>query len=553
MPEFVFTGVEDLSPCEQRTLDAVCGGKGHALNVMRPTQPEPRYRMRAEFVSWLICGKNQQYRPSQTGVRLYGAWIDGRINLRAWEIKWPIELENCWITEEIDFRDANLLTVSLKGSRARGVDGDLVKIRGVLCLADGFRCDGLMRLSGSEIGGALNCSGSNFINGRANAIEIFRAVLNGDCFLSGRYDYLQQRLQAFYSIGGVYLTGTKLRGSLYCSNGNFRVPGPNGDAPERDALNLAGVEIGDKLDLKGVYWMIGRLDLSGSTIDKLCDDVDLARFALRPPEAAPRLGLFQRLAVRLRNRFGRPDRTQNNIVLDGCVYRRLAAPADFAHRKSILDHQIAAHLESDFRSQPWEQIAKVLREMGYLECATKITVTKQTYLRRSGELGPFRFFHWLFGLFIGYGYRPIRATVIIFLVWVFYWLLYQNAYNHGVIVDAKDLLKTDPGVLDCDPTASNPTIGCSSQRSDVSAFSAPMFAADFLFPFVDFRQGKDWAPAVIVPQKVELGAKGRRKLSQFARSKYGEEIRRAIWSEIVIGWLATALFAAVVARLIKKD
>ena len=100
MPEFVFTGIEDLSPCEQRTLDAVCGGKGHALNVMRPTQPEPRYRMRAEFVSWLICGKiNSNYKPSQTGVRLYGAWIDGRINLRAWEIKWPIELENCWITE----------------------------------------------------------------------------------------------------------------------------------------------------------------------------------------------------------------------------------------------------------------------------------------------------------------------------------------------------------------------------------------------------------------------------------------------------------------------
>ena len=248
-----------------------------------------------------------------------------------------------------------------------------------------------MRLSGSEIGGALNCSGSNFINGRANAIEIFGPFSTVTVSFLEDTTICNRDWQAFYSIGGVYLTGTKLRGSLYCSNGNFRVPGPNGDAPERDALNLAGVEIGDKLDLKGEYWMIGRLDLSGSTIDKLCDDVDLARFALRPPEAAPGLGLFQRQAVRLRNRFGRPDRTQNNIVLDGCVYRRLAAPADFAHRKSILDHQIAAHLESDFRSQPWEQIAKVLREMGYLECATKITVTKQTYLRRSGELGPFHF------------------------------------------------------------------------------------------------------------------------------------------------------------------
>jgi len=492
--------------------------------------------IRAELLSFLIRGGDERRTPTHKGVRLRGAYIVGDLDLSASDVKWPIELENCWIAGKVDISDANLLTLSLRGSRIAGLDGELVKVRGVLTLANGFLSEGVVVLSGAEIGGALDCSGGAFINPKGNALEIFRAKL-ADCFLSGVNEPTDPHKRPFTARGGVFLTGSKIGGSVYCNNGNFYAseePVENDD-DRRDALNFAGAEIADTLALRGVYWVVGKLDLRGATIDKLQDETDIGRLTLRHP------------------RDGEPPTP--NLMLDGLVFRRFSdTPTDFKNRRNILVHQIERHLSADFRPQPWEQVIKVLREMGRPEDARRIAIEKQTRLRRAGKIGKFlRLPHLLFGGLLGYGYRPGGALVVILGVWLSCAGVYQHAFENGAIAPAKTVLQNAVAALDCDPHATETKPGCYAGPAKSYGFSALSFSADLLFPFVDLQQRKEWAPVVIEPTGATASADGHIHYSSFQWNDAGLRVRRVMWAEIAFAWFATGVLGAVAAGLVKKD
>ena len=114
-----------------------------------------------------------------------------------------------------------------------------------------------------------------------------------------------------------------------------------------------------------------------------------------------------------------PD--SGNLFLNGFRYRQIGSIKPGAttakDRERWLLLQPEHELGSDFKPQPFEQLARVLRLTGHASEARRIGVLKQRQLRRAGKIAFYmRPFHWLFGLAVGYGYWTSRAALWMVIV-----------------------------------------------------------------------------------------------------------------------------------------
>jgi hypothetical protein len=80
-------------------------------------------------------------------------------------------------------------------------------------------------------------------------------------------------------------------------------------------------------------------------------------------------------------------------------------------------HLIRYHTR-DYRPQPYQQLAAVLRACGHESTAREVLIAQQRDLYQRGELGgPLTTSaHWLWGTLAGYGYRSGRAVLTLLLV-----------------------------------------------------------------------------------------------------------------------------------------
>ena len=524
------------SPSELDLLQAT------VLGLRLQTKSPLHNPIRGEVLSSLIRGELDQYKPTHRGIDLCDALIIGEIDLSATQIKFPITLLGCEVRGTIYIRDSNLLSLNLEGSTIGGLQGDLAEIRGMMTMSKGFLSIGKVTLSGATVGGALYCAGGHF----ESPLEIYRAKLLGDCFL-GETDANDGECAEFSAADGVYLNGSTIGGSVYCRGAKFAVRETSNNR-HNIALSFANTTIGDTLSMKGLKGLAGLIDLSGATMDKLCDAVE--EHILSPPpavrEAFP--GSPHYLAG-----YRRGNARQNCFILDGCVFRRLVnCESNLRIRQRILESQIVEDLSADFKPQPWEQMIRVLREMGHVSTASALAIEKQENLRRAGKVKWPRI-HAVFGHFTGYGYKPSRALVWLSVVLIISALLYETGYRHGVIVPAKAVLQTHVANLKCELGAMDMKPGCYVGPMPSSNFSALMYSADYLFPFIDFQQRKEWSPAVIIATDRVAGASTTVTYASTQESLFGRFMRILTWLETIVGWIATGVLAAIVGGLIKRD
>lgn len=89
--------------------------------------------------------------------------------------------------------------------------------------------------------------------------------------------------------------------------------------------------------------------------------------------------------------------SQENLALDGFVYDRLtgSAPTDATNRLAWLNKQFPLHAGvelfegkgNSFRPQPWQQLQKVLCEMGHIEDARQVGIAFEDRLRKANLIG----------------------------------------------------------------------------------------------------------------------------------------------------------------------
>jgi hypothetical protein len=441
-----------------------------------------------------------------------------------------------------------------RGKTALLFDGS--RIGGDVFLDEGFTSDGAVRFLGSQINGKLKCSAGKFYNKGHVSILFDEAKISGDALLDE---------DGFISEGEVSFNGAEIGGALKCSKGKFfnknNVALSGGGAKFNrgiyindgfladGAVRFPAAEVGRQLNCsdgtfackEGYALHCDRAIVNGA--------VYLRQFAadgtIRFSGTTIRGGLFlypknidnagYNIDLRYANSNVIADDPQQlpqgiRVCLNGFVYEQLGnnSPTDAQSRKNWLLREPGPR----FYPQPYEQLAKVLREMGHEEDAREIARFKQERVwKLRVETAPWYYRPWVeltresWGLFCGYGYKPHRLLAALAFLWGACALVYYWGAVHGAFVPADANIWLDRGLAEqCRP---NKWVACEDKVPEMTAFSPLVYSADVLQPVVNLGQRSTWSPT--------------------------SWIQYLVWLESALGTLGVLVFGAIVSGLIKRD
>ncbi len=406
----------------------------------------------------------------------------------------------------------------LEGGKPTGnaLSADAINVKGSIFLNNKFVARGEVRLLGAVIGGNLGCRGATFIgptkDGKSAGYALTgdRIVVAGGVFLDDR----------FTANGEVRLLGATISGNLTCMGATFI-------AGSEYSLNAEGMSVAGTFFFRGLDAPAGDVNLSHANVRVLVDD-----------EGA----------------WGK------NLCLTGFTYERIggSSPKDAKARLEWLDNQrpewSGKNCKTDqFSPQAWLNLRKVLREAGYAEDARVVGIAFEKRRRGCGQIKDFasRVFHRIYGIFTGYGYRPVRLFYWSLCIWLACAFLYNYDAYRNKFTPADSSVYEDPschaaalapkGTRPINPVFTPPCDG------NYPAFSPLVYSLNVFLPIVQLGQESAWAPATKPYSKVLL--------LNFIRPfiEPANFLQLVIWLETLFGWVAGLLLVAVVSGLARKQ
>lgn len=464
-------------------------------------------------------------------VRLPGANIGGQLNCSGAHLENPqgkaLNADSITITGGVILRDGFRATgevwisganiggqldcsgARLENPQGTALDAQIMHVKGGLLLTGGFRAMGEVRLIGADLGIQLACSGALLENPQgvalnASGIRVTNGVFLNDGFQAvgaillpeaaidgqlvcrgGRFDnpdalalglngatikdaaFLDEQFRA---MGLVSLDGTEIHGYLRCDAGRFENPG--GTALSADSLTVHGF-----LGLRHGFMARGFVNLTRAKVHGT-----FQYHHLEAPADAQLSLEYADLGVLVDEEASWP--AQGNLRLHGLVYKDIhhTAPRDAASRKRWLALQPAgAHTPGAY-----EQLATALRRAGHERDAREILIEKNRRRRdfdpNMGLLG--RVAHFLFGLFLGYGYGPLTP-----LKWILPLVLLGAAVFHSA--DQSGLMTRAQAWN----IRQGPEVAATMQGDPYPRFCALAYSLDTFVPFIDLDQEDYWIPA----------------------------------------------------------
>jgi hypothetical protein len=540
----------NLTAAERKLLRACRDGTTANFGGGLPISSTKANAIRPSLVRFLLLGGDDENPVHENGVQLYGAWIGNHdehdLDLENTRSHFSLSLLNCALEGALVLRRANLLFVSMEGSTFYGVQGDALRCQSSLLLRN-VVCNGEARIVGADIGGTLECIGGQFTNKGGIALAFDRAKILGDVSLG----------VGFRAQGEVRLVNVEIGGSLGCGGGLFC--NENGIA-----LNCDGAMIAQSMNLKNGFKATGETRLVGAQIGYNLDceggdfrntvnvalncDGATAKSALILRRVAAVDGDVNLTSMKAGSFIDDADFQSFTYVLDGFTYERFAgqAPTSAEKRLTWLGRQQSPHIKEDFRPQPWEQVIRVLRDMGHPREADKVAIAKQEQMRKAGKVGNavMRFLHWLYGEVAGYGYRPMSSLLYLLSIWLLCTLIYFfHSEPNGVFAPTNPIIHNDAALQAACGVRSGVrettwTI-CTSLPQEYTTFNAAMYSVDLILPLVNLQQENDWAPLATYDNGENFW------LAMFTRG--------VVWFEILAGWMLSLLLVAVLGNLVKKD
>ncbi|MFD8981324.1 membrane-associated oxidoreductase [Streptomyces sp. NPDC059564] len=402
--------ITDLTPAERRVWDAFPRGEG----VDFREQPEdssvdgadwgPDRTLRAEVLRALLLGAGPAEEGRVAGLKVKGAKIVGKLDLRYAVVDHPIRLRDCWFERKPLMYGAQLKALVLGYSTLPGLTAATIRVDVVLRLSC-CRITGPVRLQGAKISGGLFLQGAvvgPVVGEEAdepplqlNHIEVGTDIIANDLTVHGQLrlngatvggqisldeahllapdgialhaetltvgtDLRAKRLEAR---GMVNLTGSRIPGQLNFAYASFANPGGV-------ALRASSCVVGE-MWLRGCERVEGLINLRRSQFD-----------LLHVPT-----GTW-------------PDK----IRIDGLSYRTLAPHLPAEERLPALERE-----ESGYLPYAYEQLAAAYRTAGDEGAARTVQLAK---LRRHRRTLPRAARVWglLQDATVGYGFRPLRAA-----------------------------------------------------------------------------------------------------------------------------------------------
>ena len=533
---------EDLTQAEEAMVRAA--GDGTIANcTLGESDTDPAHAeqwsehrvIRADRIAWLCTEADASARVSHHGIQVKAARIEGELDLRDAEVGFSLYFESCAVLNRINLHGAQVKNLYLPGTHTRALKADGLKVGGPVLLRNGFKADGEVRLVGATIGSNLECDASEFTKPEGYALIAAGVKVDGDVFLRNAFKAQGQVCllgatiggaldcqkgeftnrdgkalnaaqikvgqsvflhRGFKARGGVSLRGASIGGPLDCEKGEFN--NPNGDA-----LSADGIKVDGAVYLRDGFKAVGRVDFARADVGGL-QWHDVAE------PASAKLDLRSaRIGVLWDDEASWPE--SGNLYLQGLVYAELGidAPTDAERRKRWL------RLQPRFTPQPYEQLAKVLRESGHEDDAKEILIAKNqeraktlSWRRRAG--------YWLFGVTTGYGYRPWLALAWLLLIMCIGWALFAVGFATGAMACTK---KTD----DYRPKP-----------------CALIYSADTFIPLINFHQADYWTPDAA-------------KIVHIWRLAIpvGSVLCLYFWCHILFGWILTTLLVVGLTGMIR--
>jgi hypothetical protein len=458
------------------------------------------------------------------------AAIDGRSSRISGSV-WLTETDgsnSTFIAEgQVNFTDATVEgNFDCLGGQFSGKDGgvalngDGINVRGTVSLVDGFIARGGVSLVRAKIDGDLNCNTGHFIgSSRRRALVLTGAQIGGGVNL--RKDIPQD---GFTAEGGVDLVRAIIGGDLNCSGGQFLGCGEN------PGLNASATKIGGNVLLRDAMLVDKLVRFAYAEVGG-----DLEWLDIRSPNAGTvTLDLrFAKVGMLLSDQkfFSRHE----EVLLDGFVFDLLGGSDNAKDQLAWLRLQP----QDKFLPQPFEQMAGVLRKMGYQEEAVHLLIVKNEKAARDilstnwkavqKDLHKNRYqkaildilalvcsFLWyIFFGFIGYGYATWLA---------FFWSL--GFVVLGKFVFAKGY-RGDKFLKKSDGLSATGTGEASSANAKIDPeFNALFYSLETFVPLVNLKIAEYYTP-------------------------HSGFYRGYLWFHILFGWALTTLWVAGFTGLLK--
>ena len=513
----------DLTPAEEQLIEACKNSDFCKLGVgeLPPKgTPDPSRHIHADVLRYLIRGGCDDYKVDDIGVWVEGAHVTGTLDLDFTTARGAIRMHNSRFEERIDCEQTKCRQLELSGSNLQGLRGQSMKVTGSVFL-EGTTTNATIDLISATIGGQLDCEKATFKVKEDTALNVQGANITADVFL------MQITTNAT-----IALNSATIGGQLGCVEATFEVK-------KGDALFAQNTKMNGGLIWLGVTVAKGTFSFSNAYTSSLTDDKD----------SWPSGG---------------------QVDLNGMTYDTIiGGPLDAKTRLAWLDK--GSNWNGEFKPQPYTQLAKVLRDMGHDKDA-RLVLEKREELLRQSERKRFRappnptdrnymtalgydvlsLLHWAivekaFKHLIGFGHRPFKSLGWLFALWgIAVWLSHET-WDGGDFAPTSAVLQSSEEWQDVAKRDDiNPAEEWSIRKTlpngtktyaagqDWSTFSSFAYAADLVIPIINLGQTDTWGPST-------------------ERGPWGKRLWRYGFMLQIAGWIVTALGAAAITGLIRRD
>ncbi len=291
-----------------------------------------------------------------------------------------------------------------------------IGVKGAVFLREGFKAEGEVRFLRATIGGNLDCTKGEFHNPEGHALSADGIEVKGGVFLR----------EGFKAEGEVRLLGATIGGNLSCVKGEFH--NPEGHALSADGIRVEGAVFLRDFEILGVASFV---------------EARVERYFSWRGVRSPKEAILDLRDAFIKTLDDEEKSWPEEIHLEGLVYEHLSdlAPKDVKTRLDWLRRQP----EESFRSQPYEQLARILKESGYEEESRRIQYEKAK--ERVKRLRWWK--RWLlwafFGSTVGFGWYPWKRSICWALALVVIGaVIYGFGFRGGVIRPVVPHLSQDP-------------------------------------------------------------------------------------------------------------
>ena len=513
-----------LSVAEQKLVDEIDTPDRITLGDGElPIDPSPDCTVRAELIREYLLAENGPLHSK--GLRLRGAFISGPLDLQGCSCDRDITLSACHMSDPINLVNARMRGFHISGSNIGAISADNAEFSGSLYIRSGTVVEGEISLAGARITGDFQLCDLVINSTVQDAVFAPSLRVSGSVFL-GNYPY-SDTATSLVSTGLLFFSSARVEHDFFVTNTAINLPtdivsqamfGATEEHGRDMALSLARARIGGILYFKDNQISNGIVNLAGASVERLKDE----------PKG--------------------PGATYP-IRLDGFRYNDFSrhADTDVKVRLEWLDRRPP---DTPFTAQPYEHLANVLIALGHRNDARTVLMAKEEKLRdehrlqlgRSGSSVTRRasasVLDWLLKWTIGYGYRPGRSVVVALVMIAGLGVFFDRVWSAGDMTpNAAPILISADWISATQTHAENPAEFWAAKGQggqDWETFYSFAYAADLVIPLVNFGQESAWAPST----------------SRSPLGKVGWWLR---WLAKGIGWIVTALGAAAITGVIRKE